>query len=68
MSKVLRIAAAGFAVAGLIVATGGAAAFGTLAGALGTTITGTAISASALLTAAHALHRKCSALLRERLA
>lgn len=67
MSKVLKIAATVVAVAGIIVATGGAASFG-LAGALSTTIAGTAISAGALLTVAHAISGRACLLVGEALA
>ncbi|WP_066277145.1 hypothetical protein [Blastomonas sp. CCH1-A6] len=67
MSKVLKIAATVVAVAGIIVATGGAASFG-LAGALSTTIAGTAISAGALLTVAHAIFGRACLLVGEALA
>jgi|JI8StandDraft_2_1071088.scaffolds.fasta_scaffold02445_10 hypothetical protein len=66
MAKVLKVAATVAAIAGVIVATGGAAAFG-VAGALGTTIAGTAISAGALLTVAHAVSGRACLLIKEAL-
>jgi hypothetical protein len=67
MSKVLKIAATVVGVAGIILATGGAATFG-IAGALSTTLAGTAITAGALLTAAATLSRAASSLVREAVA